>query len=140
MVSFATTKDGRDPRRKALFFLIFGRQLADKLSPTAKFYLEARKYTRMRLSRNRQAVQIGALFKQPDGFWRVAHLVGTEKYNFRFIGQRRIWSYYPYFEWTTEAPMTPSLPLMKLWVRMNFDWFLFNKVYKPQLHRLGLMI
>ena len=137
----ARTEDGKDPRRKLMLYLAFKKPHRMKDTFTYQWYPKCELYSRIVLCRGWHQLQVGALYRDScTQFWRLAHVCNTEKINARKIGNRMIWSYKPHFEWTTEAPMTPDFELAKLWVRMNFDWLLFNKIYKPQVRRHGLLI
>lgn len=142
----ARTEDGKDPRRKLMLYLAFKKPVRyehennQRRTFTGEWYKECYSYSRIVLCRGWHQLQVGALYKQPDMFWRLAHVCETEKVNPRKLGLRMVWTYKPHFEWTTEAPLTPDYELAKLWVRMNFDWLLFNKIYKPQVRRHGLLV
>lgn len=140
-VSHATTKDGRDPRRKVLVYVVFGKPASmNREGQMGKFCPEATAVVRVLLSRNWKVIQVGALFRMPDQFWKLAYVCNTEKYDMRKFGQRWIWRYKLFYAWAEGAPMSPDLNLMCLWTRMNFDWLMYDKIHKPQLRRHGLRI
>lgn len=140
-VAPARTADGKDRRRKVMVHLISSGPYAISSNEYyAKQFPKAVKYALMRFLRKRMQLTIAIFLKMPDGMWKLAVVSGFERVFLKRHNMRNLFKYRLFYKMVPECPETPNLNFAKLWLRINLDWLLFTQIYKPQLHRIGLII